>query len=127
MPKKQNMPEILATELPDGGVVEFCPTTSNWGRAEFDFCVVTRRHKIRQIYIVRRQQKDHGETFLINCDYGADSMSVWSEVGLGDPRPWRWYPCEFHKAMGTAIYVPDGSNYLRVMKLSSISIMFGRR
>jgi len=57
------MSDLEYKEVAFDDVIPFIGMTNALGRAEFEFCVVVRYNYIREIYIVRVQQKNKSSRF----------------------------------------------------------------
>lgn len=90
----------------------------NAGRPEFDLCVRWKRGKISDVFLTKRQQEDHGKCWRLRSGYS---------TGISLPyesNPWRVSWCATHKAQQVSVYVPNGTNVLRVSLLSTVSLTF---
>lgn len=119
MAKKRAKPKRLKLRvLKDGDVVYFDPRDSkapspgqSYGRAEFSFCPVWVRGKLKCVYIYHLQQRDI--EFYYRWDlHGRDSLNIdsWTHKGIEAPRTWLHYYCQEHKCAGFRVYVPDGAH-----------------
>ena len=87
------------------------PGGSNLGRAMFQVCIRYKKGKIWDFFVYPRQQRSseywhHG---------GASEFAFTiSSHRLPNPDVWKVGWCEEHKAQTLSIYVPEGSDVLRV-------------
>lgn len=116
-------------ELNDNGRIYFkwlddTPGGKNIGRAEFGFCPVWKRKRIKEIFIYKLQQRDITEHYHVECHGNGLSISSWT--GLDDPKIWMFFKCSEHKTMGMRVYVPSHSEYVEFHNLSTVSLVFGK-
>jgi len=116
--------EIL---LKDGDEVHFRWRTKNLGKAEFGFCPIFKRGKLKEIYIYPLQQEDCLTHYKIELGYQTD-LSIESTSDLltrgQEPFIWAHFWCKEHKCTSFRLYVPSESKKFIVSILSSVSILF---
>lgn len=110
-------------------VITFKDSTPRYGRAEFDFCFQLQRGKLKRVFIMRRQQPaEEVQEYVLPVDYTPLdwSISSWQHEGVELPAIWRGAWCRYHKAFYWAVYVPLGTNQLRIMEASNLRFNFER-
>ena len=117
--------------LKDGEKVYFkwrdpTPGGSNLGRAEFSFCPVYKRGKLKEMVIWPIQQRNVDTYYKAVFEYSPLDISIHSNPGLDDPKIWLHFWCKMHKCAGFRLYVPTDSKYFQVEFLSGFSIYFGK-
>ena len=94
--------------------IQYTPVTKMYGRAEFVFCPVYSRGKMRKLYIYRKQQIGMNFEYCLDLkDYNVKSFSITSWIHRTDlPNTWRESWCKEHKTIAHEVYVPDDTNCL---------------
>lgn len=115
--KKEKGPKTLEA----GEAIHYKDLTPDFGRAEFQFCIVARRGKMVEVHIQRRQQKDtEHEWFVLKVPADCGIAFKHRDNNLA---PWRYGACKRH-GVGFDIYVPAGTDRLVVRHLSSVQTRF---
>lgn len=109
--------------LEENDIVPFKAMTKEYGRAEFTFCPVYKRGKLKEIHISPQQQPDAKENFVIHNTY-SDSFQITSFDYKEPPRPWLYMWCAEHKCPAFRVYVPDDVKAFQVHKLTTMEIRF---
>lgn len=112
-------PEVKTVDQPKlllpGDSIPYTDVTVQYGRAEFDFCIVAKRGKLVEVHIQRRQQLDHEHDWYVYDLTGVESVAFkWRGENV---TPWRYAACKRH-GLGISIYVPDGTDRIAIRQSS---------
>lgn len=123
------MGENTLTEivLKDGDVVFFTPKTDRYGLAYFDICPVVRKGKLREIFIILRQQPDAKHYYRIPVEGSCSSWEVHGcglRFGVSYPRAKRMFWGKEHNCHGMKFSVPPESNCFEVSLLTDVVLCF---
>jgi hypothetical protein len=122
---------LIQKVLNDGDEVTFEPFDitaatpgENLGRAEFSFCPVWSRGKIKTLWIVPLQQREAKNIYCVNGNFQNFMCSSWAHKGVKEPKVWMHFWCHEHKCAGFRVYVPENARRFSVTKLSTLQINF---
>lgn len=111
-------------EIEDEQSIEFDGYHKDYGRAEFEICIMWKRNKISEVFIYPKQQDvNHYYHYKPKNPYST-SISYSGYQGLDSPEIWFQYWCKDHKTVCTRLYVPEDSKYLWFHPLSTLTIGF---
>lgn len=101
--------------------------SKKYGRAEFGFCIVRNKQGIiTQIFIHAIQQDREDKFWKVEPVIETKSFAFNSFTHKGVDRPWAWQYswCEDHMALNVRVYVPTGTDHIRVEESSVTGISF---
>jgi hypothetical protein len=103
-----------------GNKIRFVRNDPMWGVAEFVFCPIFKRGKMKEMHIYRKQQEKK-EHFVIDLKkYKVSEFEIASWTHKTDhPRVWRNSWCDEHKTIAFEVYPPVGTDIIRT------SVYFG--
>jgi hypothetical protein len=108
--------------------IAYTPLHPSYGRAEFQVCPIWKRGRIVECWIYPRQQVRPEGDVCWHFEANSDGLTV---SGLGptdEPKLWHIGWCRDHKTATYSIYVPNYTNTLEIMVMSSLSLRFvGRK
>jgi len=113
--------------LKDNDKIPFRESDPDYGRAEFVICPVYKRGKLKDMYIYPAQQRDVHTFYHAVFTSSPLDFSFSSYDDLDEPKIWIHFWCKEHKSASFRLYVPVGSQYFEVHRLSNFSINFRRR
>lgn len=106
---KKKKEEIDYKEIKVTDEIDYILKTENWGRCEFEICPVFKRGYLREVFFVRKQQKNE-ECYRLEIDkdikvnvFHIDSWNHKTE----HPKIWREFWCKNHKTISHDVYPPD--------------------
>ena len=108
-------------------VLDDTPGGGNLGRAEFLFCPLWTRGRMRELLIYPLQQRSKMYYRLDLTDCGKVTTFGFDSYGDKErPRAWRMGWCKEHKTVSYEVYVPTGTDRLSFSPHfgNSISICF---
>ena len=120
------MSKLTCRELKEHDIVKFSARSSQYGNAEFIFCPIFKRGKLKEMFIWPAQQPDVTEFFRILLPYVPQNfgISAWTHKGMDEPRPWMFFWCREHKCVAFRVYVPKQAKCFRVLFGSWFRIIF---
>jgi len=121
------MTQIELLETGHGyATIPFRAMHPRFGRAEFGLLPRWVRGKLRELWIISIQQENHGQVWHLRAPHKCGCLQISSGVGIDAPRVWQSWWSEVYKVPCIEVYVPDGSDVLRISACSDLTLTFSR-
>lgn len=113
-------PKQVTRRITVGDVIRYewmdkTPGGGNLGHAEFLFCPVWSRGRMRELHIYPRQQRVPVYCYTLDlseCRISDFSFSSWTYMGIEHPWCWRMWWCKEHKGVSYEVYVPKNTSQM---------------
>ena len=120
------MSALKCRELKENDMVRFDASSERYGTAEFIFCFVLKRGKLKELFIWPSQQANVTEFFHVALPYAPQQfgVSAWTHKEMDEPRSWMFFWCREHRCVAMRVYVPKQAKCFRVHFGSWFRIIF---